>query len=42
MATYAAAGELPAIVEAFDKAQKASSKAEIVALINFSVAAKPG
>jgi 60 kDa SS-A/Ro ribonucleoprotein len=34
VATYAAAGKLPAIVEAFEKAKKASSKAEIVALIN--------
>ena len=34
VATYAAAGKLPAIVEAFDKAKKASSKAEIVTLIN--------
>ena len=34
VATYAAAGKLPAIVEAFQKAKKASSKAEIVALIN--------
>ncbi len=34
MATYAAAGKLPAMVEAFEKAKKASSKAEIVALIN--------
>ena len=29
-----AAGKLPAIVEAFEKAKKASSKAEIVALTN--------
>jgi hypothetical protein len=34
MATYAAAGELPATVGAFEKAKEASSKAEIVALIN--------
>ena len=34
VATYAAAGKLPAIVEAFEKAKKASSKAEIVTLIN--------
>ena len=34
VATYAAAGKLPAIVEAFEKAKKASSKAEIVVLIN--------
>jgi 60 kDa SS-A/Ro ribonucleoprotein len=34
VATYAAAGKLPEIIEAFEKAKKASSKAEIVALIN--------
>jgi hypothetical protein len=34
VATYAPAGEPPAIVEAFGKAKKTSSKAEIVALIN--------
>ena len=34
VATYVAAGKLPAIVEAFEKAKKASSKVEIVALIN--------
>jgi len=34
VATCAAAGKLPAIVEAFEKAEKASSKAEIVALIS--------
>ena len=34
MATYGAAGKLPAVVEAFEKAKKASSKVEIVALIN--------
>src|SRR5208283_3790599 len=32
--TYPAAGKLPGIVEAFEKAKKASSKAEIVGLIN--------
>ncbi|SPE57092.1 hypothetical protein SBV1_2630008 [Verrucomicrobia bacterium] len=32
--TYAAAGRLPEIVEAFEQAKNASSKAEIVALIN--------
>jgi len=34
VATCAPAGKLPQIVEAFEKAKKASSKAEIVALIN--------
>ena len=34
MATYAPAGKLPEIVEAFEKAKKASSKAEIVRLFN--------
>ena len=34
LATYGPAGQLPAIVEAFEKAKKASSKAEIVGLIN--------
>ena len=34
VATYAPAGKLPQIVEAFEKAKKASSKAEIVDLIN--------
>ena len=34
VATYAAARKLPAILEAFEKAKKASSKAEIVTLIN--------
>jgi hypothetical protein len=34
VATCAAAGKLPTIAEAFDKMKKASSKAEIVALIN--------
>ena len=34
VAAYTAAGKLPQIVEAFEKAKKASSKAEIVALIN--------
>ncbi len=34
VATYAAAGKLPAIVEAFEKAKKSSSRAEIVRLIN--------
>src|SRR5204862_4703306 len=34
VATYAPAGKLPRIVEAFEKAKKASSKAEIVGLIN--------
>ena len=34
MATHAAAGKLPAIVEAFEKAKKASTKAEIVALVD--------
>ena len=33
VATHAAAGKLPAIVEAFEKGKKASSKGEIVALI---------
>jgi 60 kDa SS-A/Ro ribonucleoprotein len=33
-ATYPAVGKLPEIVEAFEKAKKASSKAEIVGLIN--------
>ena len=37
VATYAAAGKLPAIVEAFEKAKKASSKAEIMKLISFEV-----
>ena len=31
---YAPAGKLPQIVEAFEKAKKASSKGEIVSLIN--------
>ena len=35
MATYAAAGKLPAIVEAFEKAKKAASKAEIMKLTSF-------
>jgi hypothetical protein len=34
LATYAPAGKLPGIIEAFEKAKKASSKAEIVGLIN--------
>ena len=34
LATYAPAGKLPEILEAFEKAKKASSNAEIVALIN--------
>jgi 60 kDa SS-A/Ro ribonucleoprotein len=34
VATYAPAGKLPEIIEAFEKARKASSKAEIVGLIN--------
>ena len=34
VATYAPAGKLPEIIEAFEKAKKASSKAEIVGLIN--------
>jgi 60 kDa SS-A/Ro ribonucleoprotein len=34
VATYAPAGKLPQIVEAFEKAKKASSKGEIVGLIN--------
>ena len=34
VATYAAADKLPQIVEAFEKAKKASSKAEIVGLID--------
>ena len=34
VATYAPTGKLPEIVEAFEKAKKASSKAEIVGLIN--------
>jgi len=34
VATCAAAGKLPAIVETFEQAKKASSKAEIVTLIN--------
>jgi len=34
VATYAPAGRLPEIIEAFEKAKKASSKAEIVGLIN--------
>src|SRR3974390_593634 len=34
LATYAPAGKLPEIIEAFEKAKKASSKAEIVGLIN--------
>jgi hypothetical protein len=34
VATCAGAGKLPAIVEAFEKAKKATSKAEIVTLIN--------
>ena len=36
VATYAAAGKPPAIVEAFEKAKKASSKAEIVDLMHDS------
>ncbi len=35
VATYAAAGKLPAIVEAFEKVKKASSKAEIMKLTSF-------
>jgi hypothetical protein len=35
VATYAAAGKLPAIVEAFEKAKKASSKAAILKLTSF-------
>lgn len=34
VATYAPAGKLPEIIEAFEKAKKATSKAEIVCLIN--------
>jgi 60 kDa SS-A/Ro ribonucleoprotein len=34
VATYAPAGKLPEIVDAFEKAKKASSKAEIVGLIH--------
>ena len=34
MATYGPTGKLPDIVEAFEKAKKASSRGEIVALIN--------
>ncbi len=34
MATYAPAGKLPEVVEALEKAKKASRKAEIIALIN--------
>ena len=34
LTTYAPAGKLPEIIEAFEKAKKASSKAEIVGLIN--------
>jgi 60 kDa SS-A/Ro ribonucleoprotein len=34
VATYAPAGKLPELIEVFEKAKKASSKAEIVALIN--------
>ena len=34
VATYAPTGKLPLIVDAFEKAKTASSKAEIVALIN--------
>ena len=34
MATYAAAGKLPVIVETFEKAKKASSKAEIITRVN--------
>ena len=34
VATYGPTGKLPGIVEAFEKAKKASSKGEIVALIN--------
>jgi 60 kDa SS-A/Ro ribonucleoprotein len=34
VATYAPAGKLPEIIEAFEKAKKASSKAEVVGLIN--------
>jgi 60 kDa SS-A/Ro ribonucleoprotein len=34
VATYAPAGKLPEIIEAFEKAKKASNKAEIVGLIN--------
>ena len=35
VATYAVAGKLPAIVEAFEKAKKSSSKAEIMKLTSF-------
>ena len=35
VATYAAAGKLPAIVAAFEKAKKASSNAEIMKLTSF-------
>jgi len=35
VATYAAVGKLPKIVEAFEKAKKASSKAEIMKLTSF-------
>ena len=34
VATYAPAGKLPEIIEAFERVKKASSKAEVVALIN--------
>ena len=34
LTTYAPAGKLPEIIEAFEKAKKASSKSEIVGLIN--------
>src|SRR6516225_5869778 len=34
VATYAPAGKLPELLEAFEKAKKASRKAEVVALIN--------
>src|SRR2546429_1687510 len=36
LTTYAPAGKLPEIIEAFENARKASSKAEIVSLINHS------
>ena len=35
VAAYTAAGKLPEIVEAFEKAKKASSKAEIIKLTSF-------
>ncbi|HRZ58753.1 MAG TPA: TROVE domain-containing protein, partial [Candidatus Paceibacterota bacterium] len=33
LATYAAAGQLPALITAFEQAKKASTKAEVVKLI---------